>query len=105
MPIIIETCPECGHDLIDIMIATNPPIPRKECTACNWSWEGSCEEIIRAPFQKVKPVSDEDNLSYTPISPASKAYTEFPCETCGNNSLNGGSGVCLCTLGVPGMRW
>ena len=27
---IIETCPRCGAPLIDIMLASNPPIPREE---------------------------------------------------------------------------
>ena len=32
--IIIETCPKCGHDLQDLVIATYPPIPKKECWNC-----------------------------------------------------------------------
>jgi hypothetical protein len=50
MAIIIETCPKCGHDLINEMICTYPPIPRKSCPSCGWSWEGEQEEIIRQPF-------------------------------------------------------
>lgn len=50
MAIIIETCPKCGHDLHDLVIATYPPIPRKECWSCGWSWEGEPEEVIRMPF-------------------------------------------------------
>ena len=50
MAIIIETCPKCGHDLTDLMIATYPPIPQKKCFGCGWSWEGKREEIIRVPF-------------------------------------------------------
>lgn len=101
MAIVIETCPVCGHDLIDIMVATNPPIPRKECTYCSWSWEGVREETIRVPFRPFKDLE----IRLTPISPSSKVYTGSPCETCGNNTLNGGSGVCHCTLGLPEMRW
>ena len=26
---IIETCPKCGELLIDIMLTSNPPIPKK----------------------------------------------------------------------------
>ena len=48
--IIIETCPKCGHDLTDLVIATYPPIPRKKCFGCGWSWEGKREEVIRVPF-------------------------------------------------------
>lgn len=50
MAIIIETCPKCGHDLIDEVICTYPPIPRKSCPSCGWSWEGEREEVIRVPF-------------------------------------------------------
>lgn len=50
MAIIIETCPKCGHDLHDLVIATYPPIPKKECWNCGWSWEGEREEIVRVPF-------------------------------------------------------
>ena len=48
--IIIETCPKCGHDLVDVIIATYPPIPKKECWNCGWSWEGKMEEVVRVPF-------------------------------------------------------
>lgn len=50
MAIIIETCPKCGHDLTDLVIATYPPIPQKKCFGCGWSWEGKREEVIRVPF-------------------------------------------------------
>lgn len=48
--IIIETCPKCGHDLHDVVIATYPPIPKKECFNCGWYWEGEPEQIMRVPF-------------------------------------------------------
>lgn len=48
--IIIETCPKCGHDLTDLVITTNPPIPQKKCFSCGWEWTGEREEIIRVPF-------------------------------------------------------
>ena len=35
---IIETCPKCGGELMNIMLTTYPPIPKKVCTACGWSW-------------------------------------------------------------------
>ena len=50
MAIIIETCPKCGHDLMDEVICTYPPIPRKRCPGCGWSWEGEQEEVVRVPF-------------------------------------------------------
>lgn len=51
--IIIETCPKCGHDLHDLVICTYPPIPKKECWNCGWSWEGEREEVVRVPFDGV----------------------------------------------------
>ena len=50
MAIIIETCPKCGHDLTDLVIATYPPIPQKKCFGCGWEWTGEREEIVRVPF-------------------------------------------------------
>lgn len=32
------------------MVATYPPIPKKECPVCGWSWTGKPEEVIRVPF-------------------------------------------------------
>lgn len=39
--IVIETCPKCGGDLFEEVICTYPPIPRKVCGNCGWSWTGS----------------------------------------------------------------
>ena len=47
---IIETCPKCGHDLVNLILASNPPIPKKECWNCGWSWTGEPEEVVRVPF-------------------------------------------------------
>ena len=50
MKTIIETCPNCGADLYDIVITTYPPIRAKRCLQCNWSWEEDRDDIIRVPF-------------------------------------------------------
>ena len=71
MAIIIETCPKCGHDLIDEMICTYPPIPRKSCPSCSWSWEGEREEVIRVPFGGNSLIIDDlvdDFKSYTSLN-------------------------------------
>lgn len=47
--IVIKTCPKCGHDLIESIITTMPPIPRKECLHCGWSWEGNSEKVTIIP--------------------------------------------------------
>ena len=53
--IIIETCPKCGGDLRDEVICPYPPIPRKVCSNCGWSWEGEQEKIVRVPFSSSFP--------------------------------------------------
>lgn len=88
--IIIETCPVCGHDLFDEIICTNPPIPKKGCRNCGWSWEGQREQVLRVPF-----IVNENPY----ITPDSFLYTS--CIMCANNPKNGGSGICNCTLGQP----
>ena len=48
--IIIETCSKCGGDLLNEVIDIYPPIPRKVCCNCGWSWTGEPEKITRVPF-------------------------------------------------------
>ena len=52
--VVIETCPKCGADLLNITIATYPPIPCKRCMNCGWRWEGKAERIKRVPFYPPK---------------------------------------------------
>lgn len=111
MAIIIETCPKCGHDLQNLMIATYPPIPRKECWNCGWSWEGEREEVVRVPFGGnantvttvgTKTLNDLLNADYHNYEdPTVSAFEQSACANCSNNPKNGGSGICHCTLGQP----
>lgn len=96
---IIEVCPKCGHDLLDSVIAVMPPILRKECTYCGWSWEGKPEEVIRVPFGGGIKIDLETAILDDPIKPSNTFYGNSPCEHCGNNPVNGGSGICHCILG------
>ena len=48
--ITIETCPKCRNPIVNEMIATFPPIPRKRCLHCGWYWEGEPEEVTYIPF-------------------------------------------------------
>ena len=48
---VIETCPKCGHDLMNLVLTCNPPIPQKICNHCGWSWTGKREEVVRVPFR------------------------------------------------------
>lgn len=115
MAIIIETCPKCGHDLHDIMLASNPPIPKKECFNCGWSWQGEPEQIIRVPFsdEHIEPVII-NNIEESDIDLFKEVLRQQPiqifdvhgedvifqscCEECPNNIKNGGSGICNCAL-------
>lgn len=102
---IIETCPRCGADLIDVVIAACPEIIRKECWSCGWASQGEKEEIVRIPFGGNRSWSNTTEINksirYTPMGPSDKAYNGSPCDYCSNNPKNGGSGICHCILGLP----
>lgn len=119
--IIIETCPKCGHDLLDTVICTYPPIPRKECPNCDWYWEGEQEEIMRVPFggnsytaattntvPKTIRLSDYSDISVSMLNHDDYSiatintinnFTQSACANCSANPKNGGNGICNCTLG------
>ena len=122
--IIVETCPKCGHDLQDEVIFTYPPIPRKVCWNCGWSWTGEREKIKRVPFGgNTNTFTEKDNTSIswngsstdwdsidiktltdwasTNIETSSNitAFGREACENCPSNPKNGGDGICFCTLG------
>lgn len=86
--IIIETCPECGHDLIDYVIDTYPPIETKQCLNCGRTFYGEREEIVRVPYR-----GNSRSLNQTPSA----------CQHCPNHPDNGGNGICNCTLGLPNI--
>lgn len=48
--IIVETCPRCGHELINTAIAVRPRVPQKLCMNCGWNWIGEPEEVRYVPF-------------------------------------------------------
>ena len=101
--IIIETCPKCGHDLTDLVIATHPPIPQKKCFGCGWEWTGEREEIVRIPFGgnslNVNNLIDIYTLDELSKSLIRDNFSNEACVNCPSNPKNGGSGVCFCTLG------
>lgn len=106
--IIIETCPVCGHDLRDTMIATYPPIPRKDCPSCGWYWEGEPEQVTRVPFggNTYQPNLNNYILErFTPMQTSDSAFDSSHCKHCSNNPKNGGSGICHCILGQRNMIW
>ena len=97
--IIIETCPKCGHDLHDEMICIYPPIPRKVCYNCGWSWEGEREEVIRVPFGGNSYKDDNNSLLNGDYALPISNFSQSACLNCLVNPKNGGNGVCFCTLG------
>ena len=123
--IIIETCPKCGHDLQDEVICTYPPIPRKVCWNCGWSWTGEREKIKRVPFGgntntftekdntsiswngsstdwdsiDIKTLTDLASTNIETSSTINNAFGKNACENCPSNPKNGGDGICFCTLG------
>lgn len=64
--IVVETCPKCGAPLMNSVICTLPPIPRKDCPSCGWSWESSPEQIVYHPFVP------EDDTAITEVQNGSK---------------------------------
>lgn len=77
---IVYICPECGGDLQEMVLDSYPPIYKKECLKCGWSYSLiNGEEIIKIPY---------------PLPPDA-------CKHCSNHPSNGGSGICNCTLGSP----
>ena len=96
--IIIETCPVCGHDLRDEVICTNPPIPRKVCYSCGWSWTGEQETVIRVPFGG-EHIDDNALLNGYNLNSSVSAFSQTACISCPSNPKNGGDGICFCTLG------
>ena len=123
--IVVETCPKCGHDLHDVVICTYPPIPRKVCWNCGWSWTGKPEKITRVPFGgNTNNFTDKDNTSISwnvcstdlgsidiktltdwastnieTSSTINNAFGREACVNCPSNPKNGGDGICFCILG------
>jgi len=99
---IIETCPECGADIVTVMVATYPPKETKRCLQCGWFWEEGDEDVVRIPF--VPPEKKRETI--TPHNPypypadLNYSFGEIPdcCRGCSNHPSNGGSGICACTL-------
>ena len=48
------------------VICTLPPISRKDCPSCGWSWESSPEQIVYHPFVP------EDDTAITEVQNGSK---------------------------------
>lgn len=64
--IVVETCPKYGAPLMNSVICTFPPISRKDCPSCGWSWESNPERIVYHPFVP------EDDTVITEVQNGSK---------------------------------
>lgn len=64
---IVYTCPKCGHELVDIVLTSNPPIYKKECYNCGWT-HAERNKIIKIPFDeniaKPEPTNNGFNNTY-----------------------------------------
>ena len=82
---IIYTCPKCGSDIDEVILATYPPKYMKRCKnlKCGWTY-------IEEP--------DEDAVVRIPYTPPVEDSIPACCRGCSNHPRNGGSGICNCTL-------
>ena len=100
---IIETCPICGHDLVDLILAYNPPISKKKCFNCGWN------DYINTDAT-MPEVTLNGGVDYyivercVPVQPSDSAFENSACKYCSNNPRNGGSGICHCIMGSPEIR-
>ena len=60
---IIETCPNCGNDLTSLILTCYPPIPKKQCMKCGWSWTGKQENIERVTFEPSISYDNTPNIN------------------------------------------
>lgn len=65
---IVETCPECGHDLQTLVLTSLPPVHVWSCPKCGWRHEER-EEIIRLPFNRTSHVSTVLNTGTDHVDP------------------------------------
>ena len=49
MSIIVYTCPECGEELEEEVLASYPPIYVTRCRSCGWKLEKQ-DDILKIPY-------------------------------------------------------
>ena len=100
---IIETCPICGHDLVDLILTYNPPISKRKCFNCGWN------DYINTDAT-MPEVTLNGGVDYyivercVPVQPSDSAFENSACKYCSNNPRNGCSGICHCIMGSPEIR-
>lgn len=96
---IIETCPWCGGDLVDLVLTTYPPIPQKRCFNCGWSWTGEREEVVRVPFDENTYTNTTDTITIS-----SNDYVKKPV-TIPEVTLNGNTYTNMNTTDTLTISW
>jgi len=82
---IIYTCPKCGGDLQEVMLATNPPIQKKQCMSCGWSYtDTDREDVLRVPFE---PPTERKAVDYQSVD-------DHKCHTCKHYTSGEHDGSC-----------
>ena len=114
---IIYTCPKCGHDLVDVSLCSYPAKNAMYCMSCGFMSEPGSEEIVRIPYGgncHYDHIINSSNGELSRLNSSGNAFansnydlnfTNSACVNCSNNPKNGGSGICLCTLGGPKITY
>ena len=53
---VVETCPQCGGDLLSFTLSSLPLFQCKVCTQCGWRWQSERGQFIRIPFEEIKTI-------------------------------------------------
>lgn len=67
---IIDTCPRCGHDLVYIVLTSNPPIYRRQCQNCGYCAFGNLA-CLRCP---TNPANGGDGICFCTLGGPSITY-------------------------------
>ena len=63
---IIETCPRCGTPLMNIVLASNPPIPCKACPACGAPMTDEAVDMVMERRSEERRVGKECRSRWSP---------------------------------------
>lgn len=50
--ILVYTCPQCGENLAEVCIATNPPKYRKWCLHCGWQSTIEESTVVKVLYEE-----------------------------------------------------
>lgn len=49
---LVYTCPQCGENLAEVCIATNPPKYHKWCLHCGWQSPIEESTVVKVPYEE-----------------------------------------------------